>query len=143
MRFSSVLASLALGASALSLSAQAITVSYDKGYDDGSRSMTAVACSDGANGLITKYGWQTQGAIPVFPYIGGYQGVAGWNSDQCGTCWSLTYNSKTIYVLAIDHTLNGFNIAEEAMNDLTNNNAEQFGRVDAAYTQVASSYCNV
>jgi len=143
MKFCSALSSLALGFSYLALSAQAITVSYDTGYDDASRSLTAVSCSDGANGLITKYGWQTQGQIPHFPYIGGYEGVAGWNSAQCGTCWSLTYNGKTIYVLAIDHTAAGFNIAEAAMNDLTGGNAEQFGRVDATYAQVASSYCNV
>jgi hypothetical protein len=30
------------------------TVSYDPGYDQASRSMTAVACSDGTNGLITS-----------------------------------------------------------------------------------------
>jgi hypothetical protein len=46
--------------------ASATTVSYDTGYDDGARSMTSVACSDGTNGLITKYGYQTQGAIPKF-----------------------------------------------------------------------------
>jgi len=60
------------------------TVSYDTGYDNGSRSMTAVSCSDGPNGLITKYGWQTQGAVAKFPYIGGYVGIPGWNSDQVG-----------------------------------------------------------
>lgn len=57
-------------------------VSYDNGYDDASRSMTVVSCSDGANGLITRYGWQTQGQIPHFAYIGGYQGIAGWNSPE-------------------------------------------------------------
>lgn len=62
--------------------ASAISVSYDTGYDDGSRSLTAVSCSDGANGLITKYGWQTQGQVARFPNIGGYSGVAGWNSPQ-------------------------------------------------------------
>lgn len=30
------------------------TVSYDPGYDQAGRAMTAVACSDGANGLITS-----------------------------------------------------------------------------------------
>ena len=62
---------------------------------------------------------------------------------QCGTCWSLTYNDETIYVLAIDHTAAGFNIAEAAMNNLTDGNAEQFGRVDATFAQVGLSYCNV
>jgi hypothetical protein len=58
------------------------TVSYDTGYDDAGRSLTALSCSDGANGLITKYGWQNQGAVAGFPRIGGYMGVAGWNSPQ-------------------------------------------------------------
>lgn len=122
--------------------------------------MTAVSCSDGANGLITKYGWQTQGAIPNYPYIGGYQGIAGWNSPQacslalllfsranyalqCGTCYSVTYNANTIYVLAIDHTATGFNLAKQAMDALTNNQAEMLGRVDAQYVQVDNSKCKI
>lgn len=60
----------------------AATVSYDTGYDNGARSLTAVSCSDGANGLITKYGWQTQKQVKKFPYIGGVQAVAGWNSPS-------------------------------------------------------------
>lgn len=43
--------------------ATATTVSYDTGYDEAGRSMTAVACSDRPNGLITK-GYSTQGSIP-------------------------------------------------------------------------------
>lgn len=118
-------------------------VSYDPGYDQSSRSLTAVACSDGKNGLITRYGWQTQGNIPKFPYIGGAQAIAGWNSASCGTCWKLTYKGKSINILAIDHTGAGFNIALTAMNALTNNQAVKLGRVDATATQVAVSNCGV
>ncbi|KAF1942277.1 Asp f 13-like protein [Clathrospora elynae] len=138
MKFSAAISAAALSFASLS---SAITVSYDTGYDDAGRSMTAVSCSDGANGLITKYGWQTQGAVARFPHIGGYQGVAGWNSPQCGTCYGVTYNGKTIYVVAIDHTDNGFNLAKAAMDELTNNQASQLGRIDAQYAQVATSNC--
>jgi hypothetical protein len=62
---------------------------------------------------------------------------------QCGTCYSLTYKGKTIYVLAIDHTQNGFNIAQKALDDLTGGNAVQFGRVDAQFAQVAASKCKI
>jgi hypothetical protein len=55
----------------------------------------------------------------------------------------LTYNGKTINVLAIDHTATGFNIAQKALDDLTGGNAVQFGRVDAQYTQVATSNCKI
>lgn len=41
------------------------TVSYDVGYDDAGRSLTSVACSDGENGLITKYGWYVPGSRPT------------------------------------------------------------------------------
>ncbi|KAF2248501.1 hypothetical protein BU26DRAFT_531765 [Trematosphaeria pertusa] len=140
MKFTSAVSAAAIGFVSLS---SAISVSYDTGYDDKSRSMTAVSCSDGANGLITKYGWQTQGAIPNYPYIGGYQGIAGWNSPQCGTCYSVTYNANTIYVLAIDHTATGFNLAKQAMDALTNNQAEMLGRVDAQYVQVDNSKCKI
>ncbi|KAJ9134607.1 hypothetical protein NKR23_g10038 [Pleurostoma richardsiae] len=127
----------------LAAAASAASVSYDTGYDDGSRSLTVVSCSDGPNGLITRYGWQTQGAIPRFPYIGGVDAVAGWNSPSCGTCWQLDYNGRSIFVLAVDHAASGFNIALDAMNDLTNGQATFLGRVDATATQVDVSNCGI
>ncbi|KAF4458705.1 rot1 precursor [Fusarium albosuccineum] len=123
--------------------ASAITVSYDPGYDQKGRSLTTVACSDGKNGLITRYGWKTQGSIPKFPYIGGAQAIAGWNSASCGTCWKLTYKGKSINVLAIDHADAGFNISPTAMNALTGGQAIKLGRIDATATQVAVKNCGV
>ncbi|KAF1927410.1 Cerato-platanin [Didymella exigua CBS 183.55] len=132
------ISAIALGFASLT---SAISVSYDTGYDDGSRSLTALSCSDGKNGLITRYGWSTQASVPSFPRIGGYQGVEGWNSAQCGTCYGVTYNGKTIYVLAVDHTATGFNLAQAAMDELTNGQAAQLGRIDAQYAQVPTSNC--
>jgi hypothetical protein len=79
MKFSSALTAAALAFASLS---SAISVSYDTGYDSGDRQLTSLTCSDGSNGLITKYGWATQGQVAGFPRIGGYMGVASWNSDQ-------------------------------------------------------------
>ncbi|CAI9626143.1 hypothetical protein GT037_004594 [Alternaria burnsii] len=140
MQFSTAISAAILGFASL---ASAITVSYDTGYDDGSRSLTALACSDGANGLITKYNWQTQANVAGFPRIGGYMGVAGWNSPQCGTCYGVTYNGKTVYVLAVDHAAQGFNLAKAAMDELTNGQAAALGRIDAQYAQVATSNCGL
>lgn len=131
----------ALSIFSLAAAVSALSVSYDQGYDDASRLMTAVACSDGPNGLITKYGWETQGAIPKFPNIGGWEGIEGWGSTNCGTCLQLTYNGKSINVLAIDHAGAGANIALEAMNVLTNNQAEFLGRVEADVVQLDISAC--
>lgn len=80
MQFS--LLPLLLAAAATTTTVSAIRVSYDEGYDDPSRSLTSVACSDGPNGLITTHGFQTQGQIPGFPNIGGSFEIAGWGSAQ-------------------------------------------------------------
>lgn len=79
MQFSNILSIFALASAA-----SAVSVSYDTGYDDGSRSLTAVSCSDGPNGLMTRYGWQTQAQVARFPYIGGAPAVGGWNSPGVG-----------------------------------------------------------
>ncbi|KAI4866605.1 SnodProt1 [Hypoxylon rubiginosum] len=120
----------------------AVTVSYDTGYDDDSRSLTTVSCSDGQYGLIPRYGWQTQGDIPAM-YLGAADTIAGWNSPSCGTCYELSYNGKTINVYAIDHAGAGFNIALDAMNALTNGQAVALGRVDATSRQVDVSACGI
>jgi hypothetical protein len=118
-------------------------VTYDQGYDDASRSLTVVSCSNGENGLITKYGWSTQGQIPRFPYIGGVAGIT-WNSPTCGTCWQLSYKGRSIYVLGIDAAYNGgFNIGLTAMNDLTNGAAVDVGTVSADSVQVPVSNCGL
>lgn len=105
--------------------------------------MTVVSCSDGANGLITRYGWQTQGAIPNFPHIAGWEGISGWNSASCGQCLEVSYNGNTVHVLAIDHAATGVNMATEAMNELTGGNAVQFGRVEADVKKVDAGLCGV
>ncbi|KAK5688390.1 hypothetical protein LTS10_000368 [Elasticomyces elasticus] len=123
--------------------AAATSVSYDPGYDEKARSMNVVSCSDGINGLITKHGWLTQGDVPHFPYIGGSDTVAGWNSASCGDCFAVTYNGRTIHMLAIDHTLTGLNMAEAAMNDLTGGQAVFLGRVEATVVKVDAGLCGV
>jgi len=138
MQFSKILSIFSLAAAA-----SATTVSYDQGYDNAARPLTEVACSDGTNGLIWKYNWQTQGQIARFPHIGGASAIAGWNSPNCGTCWSATYNGKTVYILAIDHAAAGLNIGLGAFNELTNGHGVELGRIEANVQQVALSNCGL
>ncbi|KAF3771179.1 hypothetical protein M406DRAFT_54208 [Cryphonectria parasitica EP155] len=140
MFFSKVLSIVALAAAASAQSS--VSVSYDTTYDNSALDLNTVACSDGANGLVTK-GYTTAGSLPDFPYIGGAPAVTGWNSASCGTCWTLAYNGNSINVLAIDVGEGGFNIAEAALNFLTNNQAVALGRITATATQVDASVCGL
>ncbi|KAI0676689.1 Cerato-platanin [Trametes maxima] len=133
---------LLLTFTALVSSAFAVTVSYDQTYDNAGGDLHTVACSDGPNGMLSK-GFSTFGSLPHFPNIGGAAAIPGWNSAQCGSCWKLTYQGRSINVLAIDHTDAGFNIALGAMNTLTNNQGVFLGRIDAQATQVPASQCGL
>lgn len=126
----------------VALPSLATTVSYDTTYDNSGQSLATVACSDGPNGLLTK-GYSTFGSLRNFPNIGGAAAVGGWNSDSCGSCWQLTYNGKSIFVVAVDHADDGFNISQEAMDTLTNGQASQLGRIDASVKQVSTSSCKL
>ncbi|KAG6899209.1 hypothetical protein C0995_006648 [Termitomyces sp. Mi166 len=144
MKFAALLAPLVL----MTSSVLAVTLSYDPGYDNPSRSLTEVACSDGGNGLITD-GYKILGSLPKFPYIGGTDNVAGWNSPQCGTCWKLTYKdgkgvTRSINVIAVDHASAGWNVATQAMNALTGGQAVQVGRINnVKQEKVAASQCGL
>ncbi|KAG5337168.1 hypothetical protein C0989_010437, partial [Termitomyces sp. Mn162] len=116
-------------------------VTFDRTYDNKSGSMLTVACSNGLHGLANCF--PTFGSVPSFPNIGGAAAVASFDSPNCGTCWNLTFQSITISVLAIDHAGEGFNIALEAMNTLTNGQAEFLGRVNATSAQVDKSFCGM
>ncbi|KAI0637625.1 immunomodulatory protein [Trametes polyzona] len=120
----------------------AVTVSYDMTYDNPAFDLGVTACSDGPNGLQTK-GFTNLGSLPQFPNVGGAAAIAAWNSPNCGSCWQLTYNGKSINVLAVDHTDDGFNLSLEALNTLTDGQGEFLGRIDAQATQVAASQCGL
>ncbi|KAF9239158.1 Cerato-platanin [Melanogaster broomeanus] len=141
MKFASVAATLlALALPIVSQTTQ--TLSYDTTYDNPSLSLTSVACSDGVNGLMSK-GYTTLSSLPTFPNLGGVYTVTGWNSAACGTCYNVTYGSKTLSVLAVDVALDGFNLSEEAMNTLTGGLAVELGRVTVTSVQVPASVCGI
>ncbi|QPH05517.1 hypothetical protein C2857_003355 [Epichloe festucae Fl1] len=137
MQFSHIIAA----AAAMAVSASAVQVSWDAGYDQADRSLTQVSCSDGQHGLMSRF--STQGSLPNFPNIGGAAAVAGWNSPNCGTCWALEYQGNKVKVLAIDHAGDGFNIGQTAMNALTNGRAAELGHVEAAVTQLSAWECGL
>ncbi|KAJ3877028.1 Cerato-platanin [Lentinula edodes] len=116
---------------------------FDTTYDNANQSLSTVACSDGVNGLLTK-GFTTFGSLPTFPNIGGASAVTGFNSPNCGSCWNVTFtnsttgDSTTLSILAID-VGSGFVVSQEAMDNLTNDNAVALGVVNVDSVQVNAS----
>merc|ERR1712228_219722 len=87
-----------------------------------SDSLTSVSCSDGANGLMTRWGYQT--LEPMFPYVAAMAG-ATWNSPKCGTCVCLNDDADagSVCVTVIDacgavQEGTHFDIAEAAFTEL-------------------------
>lgn len=139
---SAILASLNLAAAVPASAAEpvSVSVSYDPVYDAAGSSTNTVAC-----GSVLNQKYPTFGSLPGFPHIGGALTVSGTGSPNCGKCYQLHFSGngvdKTITVLGIDTAPSGFNIGLKAMNDLTNGQAEQLGRVSATYTEVDISQC--
>ncbi|KAJ8096352.1 hypothetical protein PM082_011513 [Marasmius tenuissimus] len=124
----------------LTTSVAAVQLQYDNHYDDADASLATTACSDGPNGLLT-HGYTTFGSIPRFPYIGAVDAIEGWNSGQCGSCWRITYNGKSINVLGVDHAGSGFNVAQAAMDELTDGQAVNLGNIQVDAVQTSARDC--
>jgi hypothetical protein len=60
--------------------------------------MTLFSCSDGANGLITRYGVQNlqqlRNKLQPNTYVGAYRAVTRWNDPNCGKCFRVTNPSN-------------------------------------------------
>ncbi|KAG9309692.1 Cerato-platanin [Chiua virens] len=120
------------------------TLAYDTTYDNAALSLNQVACSDGSNGLETKNAsYTTLGSLPTFPNVGGVFTVEGWNSPQCGACYTVTYGNYTVNILAVDVSKTGFTVSEAAMNALTNGQAVALGRVNVTFVTASPSTCGL
>ncbi|KAI2789249.1 Heat-stable 19 kDa antigen [Penicillium oxalicum] len=144
----SLLATLSLALASFNIVTAAITpirsssasVSYDPVYDNAGSSLNIAAC-----GSVLSRKYPTFGNLPGFPHIGGALTIAGTGSPNCGKCYELHFTGngvdKSITVLAIDTAPAGFNIGLQAMNDLTDGQAEQLGRVQVTWTEVNAAQC--
>ncbi|KAG9315826.1 Cerato-platanin [Chiua virens] len=131
MKFISSLA--ILSAAVLPCLAQSVKVTYVGLYDDPSWPMDSTACSNGVNGLASK--WPTLGDIPGYPLVAAIPGLT-WNSTLCGTCWDLSYaDGVDGTFIAVDAAYSTFNIAEYVFNDFAPG-AVQAGSFEATATQV-------
>jgi len=121
--------------------------------------LTDVSCSDGANGLITRWGYHN--LSPLFPYVAAWS-QASWNSPKCGYCLNLTdvATKKHVYITSIDQcgpAFTGFadddkispnsgydshfDISQPAFTELFGPNGINAGHGIATYQQVKSTFC--
>ncbi|CAF1558914.1 unnamed protein product, partial [Didymodactylos carnosus] len=110
--------------------------------------LTSVACSDGLNGLISKYGYNS--VAPLYPYVMAMSGVS-WNSPQCGTCWKITNEATgtSVNIAVIDGagSVDGygahFDISPDAFNQLDSGSGAGMaaGHMIVQYEQVDTSSC--
>ncbi|EJD54183.1 heat-stable 19 kDa antigen [Auricularia subglabra TFB-10046 SS5] len=116
-----------------------VTFSYD--YNPGLTTYS-IACSDGVNGIRTKYGYKTLADIPTYPNVGGIPRIS-YNSTSCGTCWKLTYEGRSVTFLAIDRAAATFNLGKTAFQTLSNKSAEALPTFTATYVQVPITDCKL
>jgi hypothetical protein len=118
-----------------------LRATFDQTYDNKHGSLNNVACSNGQNGLVSRF--PTFGDIPSFPNIGGAFDIV-WNSPNCGGCWKVTNkaNHKSIYITAIDTAGAGFNIAQAAFKKLNNGQIGE-GVLEVTAQKVPPSVCGL
>ncbi|KAL0580385.1 hypothetical protein V5O48_001630 [Marasmius crinis-equi] len=138
--FSSTIASAIL---TLLPAISAVQLQYDAAYDNSGQSMNTVACSDGSNGLASRY--STFGSVPS--RVAAADVIGGWNSPNCGACFRLSYTSggttRSINVVAVDVAGSGFNVGKNAMDELTNGQAVALGKIDVQSERLSSSDCGL
>eukprot|EP01126_Amoeba_proteus_P026417 TRINITY_DN2615_c0_g1_i1.p1 TRINITY_DN2615_c0_g1~~TRINITY_DN2615_c0_g1_i1.p1 ORF type:complete len:580 (+),score=68.60 TRINITY_DN2615_c0_g1_i1:35-1774(+) len=110
------------------------------------QSLGTVACSDGANGLMTKTGLST--ISKWYPYVTAYSGTS-WNTPTCGQCVSLQDHNtgNTVSVTIIDGCGNiagytdHFDLAQDAFVQLFGSQGINAGHGTASFSFVDSSLC--
>lgn len=107
-------------------------------------SLLQCACSDGVNGLITR--WQINDLQSLYPYVSAFSMVQ-WNSPNCGKCIRLENpnNGRVIYVTAIDYCgppPGGydahFDLSPDAFSELFGGTGQGIGSVEWGYADSSS-----
>jgi hypothetical protein len=117
-------------------------VTYHNYYEG--QSLGEVSCSDGDNGLMNTFGYDT--IDPMSPYVAATSNVV-WNSPNCGNCYAVTSEQNTVYVTAIDQCGSGpnnemhFDMHPHAFHELLGDDGIAAGTAYVTFTEVASSHC--
>ncbi|KAI9353007.1 Cerato-platanin [Zopfochytrium polystomum] len=120
-------------------SATPARVSYNPMYSNTQLGIGGLTCAP----YLSQFG-TTLGSVPVKPgvFYAASANLAGlWNSPNCGSCYSLSYNGKTVYVVAIDACGDGFLVSTEGLDALTGGKAVELGGVTADAQPVDKTNC--
>nr|AGL40506.1 cerato-platanin 12 [Moniliophthora perniciosa] len=153
MKFIAAIAILATSAAALSIKRQSadgtLKLRYINEYDNSDFTLSDHgSCSN----ILSPKGINTVGDVNksvdgVNVYPGGAFPVKEWNSDSCGTCWKVSYDDngtvRTIRVVAVDTAQEGFNVAQKAMDELTDGKAYEKGFVTVTAEQLSADDCKI
>ncbi|GIK04359.1 hypothetical protein Aspvir_008440 [Aspergillus viridinutans] len=109
MKFPTITAAILSSAFLASPGVIADTLKYNREYDYAQNTaLTLFSCSDGANGLMTRYGvnnlQQLRNKLQPNTYVGASSAVAKWNDPNCGKCFRATNpsNNKSLSFVVIE-----------------------------------------
>ncbi|EPS35891.1 hypothetical protein H072_10655 [Dactylellina haptotyla CBS 200.50] len=127
--------------------ASATELKYDTNFDYSTNlPLTSFACSDGANGLITKTGAQNAQQLkaklkPNTYIVAG--GIQGWNSPNCGQCWrARAPNGVTAQFVLIDKATPPYIVGgTEMFKLLSPSKTLQEGHVTVYVTELSRDAC--
>ncbi|KAJ6260451.1 hypothetical protein Dda_4677 [Drechslerella dactyloides] len=137
--------------SLLAAAVSATSVSWDPVYDNAGQSLATVACSDGANGLLTKFPdvktlGDLKGKLKPNVYPAGVSEITGWNNPSCGKCFRLKYKSrvggdKQIFLVAVDTAPLGANVPPTGFNNISPTGNTAPGRLEVVVYPAGPSDC--
>jgi len=118
-----------------------ILVTFNSLFDDPNISTSTVTCAS----TLERQSATTFGDVQRFPFIGGTPAIAvkGLNSAVCGSCWNMTLNDNFIFVIAITHEDESFQISHSAYNALTNEMADSEPAVTADVQLIDNRFCGL
>ncbi|KAK6359638.1 hypothetical protein TWF696_000782 [Orbilia brochopaga] len=127
--------------SLLAATVSATQITWDPAYSRNTAiTFGQIACSDGANGLATKYKLPIgtplyQGLAPHLKdnvYFGGASEITGWNHPSCGKCFRLKYRStgKQILFVGLDVAPAGANLGPDAFSGVSPTGNTDPGRLE-------------
>ena len=92
---------------------------------------------------MTRWGYKD--LSEMYPYVGAFKGIEGWNSENCGNCYEVTdvVTKNKRYITAVDHAGSdfGFNLSEQAFEEIFGKEGIHDGHGEAAWAKVDANLC--